>query len=239
MGVIFRESFPVVLEGVEGASGDHPRLAQASPVHLAEASGSIDELAGPAKGGADRGAESFGKADAHRVEGGGVLALGDARGHGGVPESGAIEVEAEALTFGDLGDLVDLFDRPDTAPAAVVGIFDADELCWGKMEIGGAKGGLELGGGENAPVSWEQATHQARESRRTTRFVIIDMGFIMEEDFVAGLGVDAEGELIGHRARRGEEGGFLAEEGGDPSFQLMDRGIIPEDIIADLAQALS
>lgn len=200
MGVIFGESFPVVLEGVEGASGDHPRLAQASPVHLAEASGSIDELAGPAKGGADRGAESFGEADAHRVEGGGILVLGDARGHGGVPESGAIEVEAEAVALGEAGDLVDLLDRPDTAPAAVVGIFDADELCWGKMEIGGAKGGLELGGGENAPVSWEQATHQARESGWTTRFVIINMGLLLEEDFVAGLGVDAEGELIGHRA---------------------------------------
>ncbi len=101
------------------------------------------------------------------------------------------------------------------------------------MLIGRSEGDLEVGGGEDAADAGEAAAGNAGQGGGATGFVVVDVGVGVDEDLVAGVCEGAEGELIGHGARGGEEGGFLAEKFGDAGFEEFDGGVVAEDIVAD------
>ena len=233
IGVIVGESCAVMFEGVECGGGEDAGLAHAAAEHFAEAAGALDDVARAAEGGADGCAEAFGEADADGVEGGGVFEFGDAGGGCGVPETSAVEVEFEAVVSGDGFDLPELGDGPDGAAAAVVGIFDADDLGGREVLIGRAESGLEVCCGEDSADAGETAAGETGQCSGAACFVVVDVGVGVDEDLVAGVCEGAEGELIGHGARGSEEGGFLAEQFGDTSFEEFDGGVVAEDIVAD------
>ena len=233
IGVIVGESCAVMFEGVECGGGEDAGLAHAAAEHFAEAAGALDDVARAAEGGADGCAEAFGEADADGVEWGGVFEFGDAGGGRGVPEPSAVEVEFEAVVSGDGFDFPELSDGPDGAAAAVVGIFDADDLGGREVLIGRAESGLEVCCGEDSADAGETAAGETGQCSGAACFVVVDVGVGVDEDLVAGVCEGAEGELIGHGARGSEEGGFLAEQFGDTSFEEFDGGVVAEDIVAD------
>ena len=59
------------------------------------------------------------------------------------------------------------------------------------------------------------------------------------EHLVARLRVDLDADLVGHGARRHEQGRFLAEQVGDAFFQLVDGGILAEDVVAHWGPAMA
>jgi hypothetical protein len=60
----------------------------------------------------------------------------------------------------------------------------------------------------------------------------VTVGFTKE--FVARLAVDAQAELITHRAGWNEECGFFAEHRGDLLFQPADGGIVAKNVVTHL-----
>lgn len=137
------------------------------------------------------------------------------------------------MVSGDGFDFPELGDGPDGAAAAVVGIFDADDFRGREVLIGRAESGLEVCCGEDSADAGETAAGEAGECCGAACFVVVDVGVGVDEDLVAGVCEGAEGELIGHGARGGEEGGFLAEQIGDAGFEEMDGGVVAEDIVSD------
>ena len=49
-----------------------------------------------------------------------------------------------------------------------------------------------------------------------------------------GLAVDADADLVAHRAGGDEQGRLLAEQLGDSLFQLANGGVFAEDVVAHL-----
>jgi hypothetical protein len=56
------------------------------------------------------------------------------------------------------------------------------------------------------------------------------------QEFVARLAVDADAQLVAHRAGGDEQGGLLAEEGGRFFLEPIDRGVFAVDVVADLGR---
>ena len=58
----------------------------------------------------------------------------------------------------------------------------------------------------------EQAKGTAGKRRRAAPFVVVHVAVLVGDDLVAGLGERAQRDLVGHRAGRDEQGGFLAQQ---------------------------
>src|SRR5690606_31437010 len=92
----------------------------------------------------DGGAEALGKADTHRVEGGGELADRKTGGDRGVPDAGAIKVPGESDAGGPIAELAGFLWVEDRTAVAVVGIFKGQQLSPRVVEVGAADLGGEL-----------------------------------------------------------------------------------------------
>ena len=55
----------------------------------------------------------------------------------------------------------------------------------------------------------------------------------MNQQFVTGLAMAANAHLVGLRARAGQHGGFLAEQGGHGFFEPVDGGVFGVHVVAD------
>jgi len=76
----------------------------------------------------------------------------------------------------------------------------------------------------------------AGETRRRSAFVADHMGTGLDDDLVARPGVQADGELVRHRAGGHEERGFLAEQPCRHLLQTIDGRVFAEDVVADLGR---
>ena len=59
------------------------------------------------------------------------------------------------------------------------------------------------------------------------------MAALFAEYFLAGTGVQLDGDLVAHGAGGNEDCGFAAEDFGGASFQAVDGGVLSVDVIAD------
>lgn len=234
VGVIVGEPFAVVIEGVEGGGGEDAALAHRATEHFAEASDAGDGPSIARNGGPGGAAQALGEAGGDGVEVLCVVAGLEARGDAGVPEAGAVEVEFEIVLSRGAGDAFDLLDGPDGAAAAVVGVFDDEELAVWSVDGVGADGKVDVVGVEEPVLAGEGADHDAREGGGAAGLVMDDVAVGVGDDFVARLGLGADGGLVGHGAGGDEAGGFFAEESGKLFLESQDGGIIAEDIVADV-----
>ena len=61
-----------------------------------------------------------------------------------------------------------------------------------------------------------------------------DVGVSLADDLLAGLGVEADGDLVAHGAGGDEDGCFAAEDFGGFGFETIDGGVFAVDVVADL-----
>ena len=61
----------------------------------------------------------------------------------------------------------------------------------------------------------------------------MDVAALLDDDFVAVMGPGFDGDEIAHGAGGHEEAGFAAEDFGGAGLQLVDRGILAVDVVAD------
>jgi hypothetical protein len=62
------------------------------------------------------------------------------------------------------------------------------------------------------------------------------VGLRLGQDLVAGLGVAAQRQLVGHGAAGHEQRGFLAEQSGRAPLQLGHGRVLAVDVVADLGR---
>jgi hypothetical protein len=71
-------------------------------------------------------------------------------------------------------------------------------------------------------------------SGQGTALVVKEVSVLVAHDLVAGAGQGAETHLVAHRPRRHEQRRLRAEEVRGVLLQRINRGIVPEDVVADL-----
>ncbi len=88
--------------------------------------------------------------------------------------------------------------------------------------------------GENAAIAGDGAQLAAGEGGGHGHLPIQNVGERLADDLLAGLGVNADGDLVAHGAGGNEEGGFPAEDLGGAGFEAVDGGVFGVHIVADL-----
>ncbi len=188
----------------------------------------------PARERADRRAEALGVVEPQRVDAGAIVAGLGARLHDGVAKPRAVHVHGKARAARHLGDALQGGEWPHRAVAAVRGVLDRDQpRARGVAAIGVADRGLDLLAGEHAVRAVEHADHDASVGGGTAAFGIDDMRGPVGDDLVAQPAMDADGNLVGHRAARQKDRILLAEKFADPLAQALDRGILVFLLVAD------
>ena len=139
----------------------------------------------------------------------------------------------QAVFAGCRFDVFDLFQQPDLAAAAVMGVLDADQPGAREMGVHWAQRLLNVRAGENAALAVEAAAHHPGQGGRAAGFVIVDVRIGIDQHLVARFGVPAHGQLVGHGAGSGVKGGRLAEEGRSLGLQCLHRRVIAKHIVAD------
>src|SRR4051794_3324556 len=102
--------------------------------------------------GSHRGAETLGKAHAHRVERSRELGHRSPTRGGRVPEPSAVEVHAKAERARTGRDLLYVLLREHAPARAVVRVLEGDQRGARVVVVGGLDGRLEIRGGEEAPL---------------------------------------------------------------------------------------
>ena len=96
---------------------------------------------------------------------------------------------------------------------------------------------LELSHVQDAVIALQGPAHDAGQDGRTSRLVVVDVATDIAEEFVAGLRVDLDADLVRHRAGRHVQGSFFAEQRRDALLQPIHRRVFAEDIVADLGRS--
>ena len=235
VGVVVGQPFHHRVQGDQAGGGQHAGLPHSAAHHLAPPAGAGDELLGAAKHGTHGAGKGFGEAEADVVHIFGQLGGGHFQGHGGVENTGAVQMNGGAGGVGHINDGFGVLGRHYAAAATVVGIFQADQGGCGYMDVGAVADGVGhiLGGDASAGVVRHQPDLGAGEGSGAGRFVPEHMGFLAHNHFVAPAAPGQGGDEVTHGAAGGEQAGFLAHQGGGAFLQGVDGGILAEHVVAD------
>src|SRR5262249_26605387 len=121
--MIFSEPFDVVLKGIDPCCCQDPRLPHPSSELLAEAICLGDKLLRADHQGTHGRPESLGQAQCTRVKILSVIVGPQSGGYTGVNKACPVEVHRHADGMSEFTDGTDVRQRPDTATAAIVGVF--------------------------------------------------------------------------------------------------------------------
>jgi hypothetical protein len=91
----------------------------------------------------------------------------------------------------------------------------------------------DLRGRESAAVAGQRPDGRPGVEGDASAFGAVDVGQLIADHLVAGLGVDLDRDLIGHRARRAEDRRFHAEEVREFFLQGIDGLIVAKPVVAD------
>jgi hypothetical protein len=75
-----------------------------------------------------------------------------------------------------------------------------------------------------------------RECRRRAALIVGDVTPRLGQDLVAGLGVEAKGDLVAHRPAGDEEGRLLAQDLGGAALECPDGRVLAVHVVADLGR---
>ena len=232
-GVIVGQSVDVMLQGEKRARGDNARLTHPPAEHLAMPDRLIDQLAGPGQRRADRGAEPFAEADAHRVEMLGPTRGFDAGGHHGVEQPGTVQVGRQSGVVGPTADLLDHRVRLDTSAAPVMGVFQTDGPGADQMRVVGADQTFKLFGTEDAVLSFDGSGGHAAKLGVSGLLVVEDVAAGLADHLVARLAVQPHADQVRHGTRRHVNGRLLAQVLGYSPLEPVDGGVLAENVVAN------
>ena len=235
VGMILGQAPDVVIERVDAGSGEHPRLAQRAAQHLLETPRLRDQLGGAREHRADRRAEALGEVDPRRVERRRVIARRDAGGDDGVHQPRAVEMRAQSVHARELEYLMDGLQRPHPASAEVGRLLDAHQPRARRVSLIDPQRRLHLSGREDSALAVERAEHRSRQLRRPAGLGHDRMRAALEDHLVAAwANVQAQRNLVAHRAARQEHRGLVAEQLRHASLQALRCGVGAALLIADL-----
>ena len=128
-----------------------------------------------------------------------------------------------------------LGDRVNPPAAAVVRVLQADQPGPDVMHVVRRPDGVaQVVERQQAAIPLERPRRHARQPGDPARFPDVDVRRRRAQQLVAGLRIDADADLVGHRARRNKHGRLLAKQLGGPGLEALDRRVIAEDVVADL-----
>src|SRR5258708_25376167 len=161
--------------------------------------GALDEVARTGEHGANRCPEALAEVDPYRVEAASEIRGGGAGGDYRVQQPGPIAVGAEAVLVGQAGDGPNLLNRPAAAAAEVGGLLDRQETRDRRVPHRWTQRGGYLGGREDAALSSQRAQQGAADDRRGAGLGGQRVRRLVDDDLVACIAVDGEGDLVAHR----------------------------------------
>ena len=223
-----------MVEGIECRGRDDPRLPHPSPEQLPEPTRPADRLSRARQGRADRCAEPLGEAHGHRAEVLGPIPSKDARGDDRIHEPGTVQVHSQVMLANPAADLRDALNRVDPAAASVVRILQANQPRPDVMGIVRPDCVSKFVERQEAPIALECPSRHPREPGDAAGLPDVNMRGRAAEEFVAGLRIHADGDLVGHRAGRDEDRSLLADELCDAFLERPDRRVVAVDVVADL-----
>ncbi len=175
------------------------------------------------------------EAEGDRVGGRGQRSRFDAQRDGGVEEPGAVDVQGHAAIVGDGRDALQVRDRQWLAPGVGVRVLQHDQPGDGLVDVRRvAKGGLDLGRVQGPVGTLAQgADRRPHDDGVAARLVQDRVGHLAGDGLVATGKVRHQRDQVAHRAARHEQAGLLAQERGGTGLELVDRGVVTEDVVAD------
>ena len=103
----------------------------------------------------------------------------------------------------------------------------------GAWSLSAANAAGQLLQSQNAESPFDRLSGDAAELGVSRLLEVVDMAARFAEKFVAGPAMKPQADLVRHRAGGNEQGHFLAQQSGDPLFELCDRGIFVKHVVAD------
>ena len=182
---------------------------------------------------ADRCAEPLREAHAHRVGARRVVGQRDAGLDVRVAQARAVQVDANAVALGQRLDTLHLVERIDATTRTVVRVLHRDHTRPRRVQRLHLDVRLDLFGGHNATIPVERVQLHAMECGHRRHLVVHDVALALEDHFVAGIRERGHAEEIPHRARRHEEGRFLAQQSRHTPLECNNGGVVAEDVVAD------
>ena len=76
--------------------------------------------------------------------------------------------------------------------------------------------------------------HETTDDRCPAGFVVVDVGLVADDHFVATLTVCQQARQVAHRPARHEDGGLFADALRGSTLELVDGGVVAEDVVAYL-----
>ena len=128
-----------------------------------------------------------------------------------------------------------LVDRVDPSSAAIMGVFQTDQPGPDVMHVvRGPDRVAHVIEREQAAIALERSRRHARQPGDAAGLPDVNVRRRRAQQLIAGLRIDADADLVGHRAGRNKQGRLLAEQLGGPGLETLDRRIVAEDVVADL-----
>ena len=217
----------MVLERVEAAGRDDPRLPEGAARHLLPAPGLVDQLPRAAEHRAHRRAEPLGEVEPGGVETARVVGRGHAGGHRGVHEAGAVHVRAKAVSARRLQHRLDGLERPHPPAAHVGGLLHRHQPRPRRVAIARRPHRrFELRRAEDAALALERMDHEPGLLGRPAGLGDDRVRGAVQHQLVApGPGVQSEGDLVAHRPAGEKQARLVTQELGHPLLEPRGGGV--------------
>ena len=160
----------------------------------------------------------------------------DVGGDDGVPQPGTVEVHHQPVAACPCADGLDLLDGIDAAAAAIMSVLQAHQPGSDHVIVHRPNLVFEMRHIEDTVITDDCPACDSAENGRATCLINANVASCLAEQFIAGLGVDLDADLIRHGAGRHKQGSFLAEESGDAFLQQIDGRIFAENVVAHLGR---
>ena len=162
------------------------------------------------------------------------LFLRNAGCRGRVPQAGAVQVRRQAGVAGPAANFDDVLVRLDLAGTAIVRVFEAHQPRADEVVVFGPNQAAQLIDMQHAGRPFDRAGDDAAELGERPLLVVVDVAARFAEELVARLAMDSHAHLVGHRARRHEDRGLLAQNLGRHPLQPVAGRIDVDHVVVHL-----
>ena len=170
------------------------------------------------------------EAHRHRIEAGHGGAFIDVQLHDGIEHPRAVQMRAQAARVGKFRDLPQIIRLQHPAADR---IFERQQPRAREMDIVGFDGiGDALNRDAAVRLILERLRLNAAEHRGTAALVLVGVGLLTHQVFVAAAAMRHQRGQIALRAAGEEQGTLESETFGDQRLQAIDGGIVAIDIVA-------
>ena len=214
---------------------DDARLPHSAAEELPDASRLGDEVLRSRHRAPDRGSQPFREARHDGVEPCRERRFRHAERRGGVPEARAVEVDLDPVLLRESEERLGRLARRHDATRAIVRVLEREDRRARQVVDGlGPDPRGDLIRRDPPADAVDRARQEPRQRRHPRHLVVEDVAPPLEDDLRARARVDAQRELVAHRAGRDEERGLVPEDLGGLFLEEADGRVFPVDVVADL-----